>query len=203
MHCVKGVFVTKFYVCLYSDGHHKLIRWRLVTHCGIDGFSRMVVYLKCSPNNRASTVYELFLRAVQEFGLPSRVRSDQGRENILVAQHMLEHRGDGRGSIITGSSTHNQRIERFWRDLHRCVIKLFYRLFYHMEHLDLVNPENEVHLFALHYVYIHRINKSLREFQSGWNHHSIRTERNRSPHQLFCRRSTFTAKIRASRTSFF
>ena len=91
-----------------------------MTHCGIDGFSRMVVYTKCSPNNRASTVYELFLSAIQQFGMPSRVRSDQGRENILVAQHMLEHRGDGRGSIITGCSTHNQRIERFWRDLHRC-----------------------------------------------------------------------------------
>jgi len=88
-----------FTASLYIDGHHKLIRWRLVTHCGIDGFSRMVVYVKCSPNNRASTVYELFLSSVQQFGLPSRVRSDQGRENILVAQHMLEHRGDGRGRM--------------------------------------------------------------------------------------------------------
>ena len=171
-----------FTASLYIDGHHKLIRWRLVTHCGIDGFSRMVVYVKCSPNNRASTVYELFLSSVQQFGLPSRVRSDQGRENILVAQHMLEHRGDGRGSIITGSSTHNQRIECFWRDLHRCVTKLFYRLFYHMEQLDLLNPVNEVHIFALHYVYIPRVNKSLQEFKNGWNHHPIRTERNYSPH---------------------
>jgi hypothetical protein len=29
---------------LTPDGHHKLIRWRLVTHCAIDGYSRMVVY---------------------------------------------------------------------------------------------------------------------------------------------------------------
>ena len=144
-----------------------------------------MVYLKCSPNNRASTVYELFLQAVRNFGLPSRVRSDQGRENILVAQHMLEHRGDGRGSIITGSSTHNQRIERLWRDLHRCVISLYYRLFYHLEHLDLLNPLNELHLYALYYVYIPRINKSVKEFQSGWNHHPIRTAHHHSPHQLF------------------
>ena len=27
------------------DGHHKLIRWRFITHGGIDGFSRLVVYL--------------------------------------------------------------------------------------------------------------------------------------------------------------
>ena len=169
----------------FSDGHHKLIRWRLVTHGGIDGFTRMVVYLRCSSNNRASSVYDSFLQAVQQFGLPSRVRSDQGRENVLVAQHMLEHRGDGRGSIITGMSTHNQRIERFWRDLHRCVIKTFYRLFYHMEMIGLLDPIHEVHLFALHYVYIPRINSSLRQFQSGWNNHPIRTEHNRSPYQLF------------------
>ena len=77
----------------------------MVTHCGIDGFSRMIVYCKCSGDNRATTVYEQFLKATQQFGLPSRVRSDQGGENILVAQRMLECRGVGRASIITGSST--------------------------------------------------------------------------------------------------
>lgn len=145
----------------------------------------MIVYLKCSPNNRASTVYDSFLQAVRQFGLPSRVRSDQGRENVLVAQHMLEHRGDGRGSIITGASTHNQRIERFWRDMHRCVIKTYYRLFYHLENIGLLDPIHEVHLFALHYIYTPRINSCLRQFQSGWNNHPIRTEHNRSPYQLF------------------
>ena len=32
----------------HIDGHHKLIRWKLVTHGGIDGYSRLIVYLKCS-----------------------------------------------------------------------------------------------------------------------------------------------------------
>lgn len=77
----------------HIDGHHKLIRWGMVSHCAIDGFSRLVVYLKCSNNNRASTVYDLFLEAVQHYGLPSRIRCDQGGENINVARHMLRHRG--------------------------------------------------------------------------------------------------------------
>ena len=81
----------------------------------------MIVYLNCSDNNRSLTVYKTFLKAVELYGLPSRVRSDQGRENILVTQHMLEHRGLDRGSIIVGSSVHNQRVERIWRDMHRCV----------------------------------------------------------------------------------
>ncbi len=98
---------------------------------------------------------------------------------------MLEHRGMERRSIITGASTHYQRIERLWRDLHRCVTVLFYRLFYHLESHDLLDPTNEIHLYALHYIYLPRINKAVNVFRESWNHHSIRTEHNRSPHQLF------------------
>ena len=106
-----------------------MIRWRLVTHGGIDGYSRLIVYLKCTGNIKASTVYESFLEAVQNYHLPSRVRSDQGGENILVAQHMIENRGAYRNSMIVGASVHNQRIERLWRDMHKCVTSLFLQTF--------------------------------------------------------------------------
>lgn len=168
-----------------SDGHHKLVRWKFVTHAGIDGYSRLIVYLKCSTNNRASTVYELFLEAVLQYHLPSRVRSDQGLENIRVAQHMIEHRGAERNSIITGSSVHNQRIERLWRDLHQSVTLLYYRMFYYLEQHDLLDPLCEKQLYALHYVFVPRINRSLTEFRHAWNHHRIRTAHHKSPHQLF------------------
>ena len=75
----------------HADGHHKLIWWKMVTHAAIDDFSRLIVFMKCSSNNKAAaTVYECFLNATQLYGLPSRVRSDQGKENCLVAQRMLQ-----------------------------------------------------------------------------------------------------------------
>ena len=123
------------------------MHWRIDTHCGIDGYSRMIVYCKCSTNNTASTVLKLLLEALHQFGLPGRVRSDQGGENILVARYMLQNRGADRDSMITGSSTHNQRIERLWRDLHRCVTQLFYRLFYYLENEGILDPLNEAHLY--------------------------------------------------------
>ena len=130
------------------------------------------MFIKCSTNNKASTVYDLFLQAVQRYGLPSRVRCDQGGENIIVAQHMLRHRGSERRSVLVGSSVHNQRIER-------------YRLFYYLEYHGLLNPIDDCHIFALHYVFLPRINKSLLEFKDAWNNHKVRTEQGLTPNQLF------------------
>ena len=54
----------------HIDGHHKLIRWRIVVHGGIDGYSRLITYLRGATNNRAITVMQLFQEAVQKYGLP-------------------------------------------------------------------------------------------------------------------------------------
>ena len=95
--------------------------------------------------------------------MPSRIRCDQGRENIEVARHMLRYHSDQRRPVLVGSSVHNQRIERLWRDTHRCVTSIFYRLFYYLEENELLNPIDIIQLFALHYVYKPRINHSLQQ----------------------------------------
>ena len=59
-------------------------------HGGIDGYSRKM-FLKCSTNNKASTVLQLFRSAVETHGLPSRVRGGHGGENTQVAQFMFNH----------------------------------------------------------------------------------------------------------------
>lgn len=77
----------------HIDGHHKLIRWKIVIHGGIDGFSRMVVYLQASDNNRAETHLAAFREGVGSFGLPNRVRADRGGENLGIKQLMEQERG--------------------------------------------------------------------------------------------------------------
>ena len=145
----------------------------------------MPVYLHCSDNNRASTVLKLFKQAITEYGLPSRIRIDQGKEN--VSMFLLSHplRGTGRGTVIAGKSVHNQRIERMWRDIYSGVLGLYYNLFHHMESIGILNPNNDMHIFWLHSVYLPRINNHLQAWKQAWIKHPLRSEHNFSPEQLW------------------
>ncbi|KAK3108669.1 hypothetical protein FSP39_012900 [Pinctada imbricata] len=157
----------------HIDTNHKLVRWRFIIIGGIDGFSRMITFLKCADNNTADTVLQCFLTGVTAYGIPKRVRSDKGRENVGVADFMISRRG--RYGMLTGKSTHNQRIERLWRDVFEGVLSYFYHLFYHMEDIGILDPLNPKHLAALHYIFLDEINRKLDFWTQAWGSHRIRT----------------------------
>ena len=169
----------------HIDGNHKLICWRIIIHGGIDGYSGVIVFLRPSTNNFAATVLSCFENGVSEYGLPNRICSDLGGENVEVWRYMVRAHNDNSSCIIVGSSTHNKRLERFWRDVHRCVLRPFGDHFRHLEEAELLDPLNEVDIFCLHATYLPRINRCISSFQESWNNHRLSMEGNATPFQLF------------------
>lgn len=153
----------------HCDGYHKLIQWKMVIHSGIDGFSHLIMYLRISSNNRSSTVLSVFTSAIDEYGLPSRVRIDRGGENVLLTQMILEHpeRGPGRNSVIAGRSVHNQWIEWFRRDLYSGCTCFFYNFFYFLEDIKVLDVDDPVDVHALHFVFIPIIQSQLDNYIQG------------------------------------
>ena len=79
------------------------------------------------------------------------------------------------------------RIERLWRDVYTQVLDHFHTLFHEMEASWMLNPDSEIYLFALHWVFLSLVQIHLRHFQDAWNFHSLRTENSQSPYQLWLR----------------
>ena len=88
---------------------------------------------------------------------------------MQVSEFMLDHplRGPGRRSCITGRSVHNQRIERFWRDLYSSCIALYHMLFWSLEDSELLDVDNPVDLYCLHYIFVPQINRLLDSFHES------------------------------------
>lgn len=116
-------------------------------HGGIDGYSRTIVFLTCNTNNQASTVYQDFRQATEEYGVPIQVQSDKGSENVLCST--------------------------------------YHELFYEMEALGILDPDNDLDLFVLHCIYLPRIRRSLQDFANAWNLHPLQTEWNWSPRKIW------------------
>ncbi|XP_052215807.1 uncharacterized protein LOC127834199 [Dreissena polymorpha] len=169
----------------HIDGNHKLIRWRLVIHGGKNGYSRLPVFLKVSNNNRSDTVLCAFIEAVNEFGLPQKVRLDKGGENVKVAEFMLQHQTGVPRCFIAGRSVHNQRIERLWREVWNGATSLYYSLFYNIEDEGILDVSNEIHIALLHLVFLPRNQSHLDRFAEALRRRTPRTENKCTPIQLW------------------
>ena len=130
-------------------------------------------------------MFSAFGDAVNEFSLPSKVRSDHGGENILIARYKLDHPERGPGTMLTGKSTHNLRIERLWRDLFSGCVIFFYYFFYRLEDAGILNPDDETDLYCLHFLFMPLIQNQFDCFRQAWAVHPLRTERSKTPQQLW------------------
>lgn len=168
-------------------GHHKLIEWKIVTHGCVDGYTRMCMFLRASTNNTAPTVLKSFLEATEKYGWPSRVRADKGGENLAVGRAIEQYHGNNkkRGLFIQGKSCHNQRIERKWKDVHSDVTISYYNLFTRMGNDGILDKRSDLHIWALHIVFLPMLNLSLDAFVLMDAHTGNRMEGFMSGQQLW------------------
>ena len=71
--------------------------------------------------------------------------------------------------MITGPSTHNQRLECLWRDVSHGVIGFYYKLFSFMEENGILDPFNEVDIAAFHFTFIPLKNEKLDTWRYAWS----------------------------------
>lgn len=86
--------------------------------------------------------------------------------------------------------THLNLTTGLWRDVFTWSLQGFYTLFSMMEEQKILNPDDGVHLWALHFVFLPRINQTLAGFEMTWNNHKLSSQQNKTPLQLWQRGSS-------------
>ena len=118
----------------HCDSHHKLIRWRFITHAAIDGFSRLVVYIIIIRNSVIQKqCYRLLRTVFQDLASPvmyvlitgekTRGRKHQG---VGVHAYMLTAHNNELFTTMMSLLGHNERIEREVSEA--CFLQFFVKL---------------------------------------------------------------------------
>lgn len=96
----------------HFDGYEHLVAWNIYIEGAIDGASRRVLFLHATDNKSADMEAAFMIDAVVKYGVPHKLRSDCGKENVDVERFARLLREAGYKIIyIKGPSTRNQRIE--------------------------------------------------------------------------------------------
>ena len=137
----------------HTESHHKLIRRRFVTNSGINRYSQMIIYmyLKCSTNNRASIAwYNCMVHFWKESD--GTVRTDQGRETtfVLLSTWLNTVTITGKVSSLAAQFTINR--SNMCGEICIVVWQCYSISSYYLEHIGLLDPMNEMHVYTLHYV---------------------------------------------------
>jgi len=125
-----------------------------------------------------------YLRTIREFGFPKSVRADKGAETILMAASHLAFRRSEKSDIpiqkvwAYGTSTKNQRIERWWRTLIDQQTDQWIAYFDELRGKNLFDS-SKFDRIALQYIYMDTIRLHLSRFVDMYNSHPIRRQTQR------------------------
>ena len=167
----------------HADGYDKLKPFGFPIHGCIDGYSRKILWLKViHSNNNPVVISRIFLDALKEhLGCPSRLRTDCGTENVLIAtiqsflrQRQCESYESAIACHIYGPSYANQRIEGWWSFFRRNRSSFFINFFKEMVDQGELNTDNEFDLACVRYCFGELLQKELDEVKLTWNVHYIR-----------------------------
>lgn len=168
----------------HSDGHDKLKRFGFPIYGFIDGFSRKVLSLNvCTSNNDPYIIAYFYLKLIEKHRfLPTIMRTDHGSEVIIMEDlHVaLRYNHDDENaaekSFVKGKSTHNQRIESYWRQFRQHMGDFYIHLFKKMEQKNLINISNPIHIQTLQYCFGPLIKEDIEITRKEWNEHRIRKQ---------------------------
>lgn len=160
----------------HADGYDKLTPYGICIHGCIDGFSRKILWLEANiTNKRPEVIATYFINAVLIEGYPVKLRTDPGTENVIISRIQKELSPNEK-AYVCGSSTSNQRIERWWGYLRQSRADFWIDHFKSLEALDVLDKSNAIHRFCLQYSYLPFIKKQLAEVVVVWNSHRIRNQ---------------------------
>ena len=164
--------------CWHIDGYDKLKPYGFPIHACIDGFSRKVLWLKVvRSNNNPVVVAKSYLEVVRENGgCPTKVRSDCGTENGLLAATQCFFMNDLE-SHIYGTSPHNQRIEAWWSFYRRSRATWWINFFKDLMERSVFTPGNDLEMECLWFCFSNLIQHDLDTVKDHWNTHFIRRSR--------------------------
>ena len=121
-------------------------------------------------------------------GCPTKVRSDCGTENGLLAATQCFFMNDLE-SHIYGTSPHNQRIEAWWSFYRRSRAAWWINFFKDLMERSVFTPGNDLEMECLWFCFSSLIQHDLDTVKDHWNTHFIRRSRHETvsgrPDQLF------------------
>lgn len=92
--------------------------------------------------------------------------------------------------MLRGPSVHHQRIERLWRDVYTKVLDKYYKLSNHIEENHIFDVSDEIDLICLRHTFAAHIDMDLITWRNAHNDHGIRTQKYKTPCQLWIAAST-------------